>query len=184
MKGGVGATLVHRYARSLFGAARDGQLLGPVRKDLAALHDLWLEQGELKALLMNPGLSRKKVRAILEALATRMEVCDMTRAFIALLLEKDRLEILADTQPEFEKLVREYEGKIEVRVTTAVPADESLQRHIMAHLKEKSGKDPIVQWHQDSGILGGLVIEWPDRVFDGSLARKVDNMKERLAGQV
>ena len=177
-----GGAIVSRYARSLFGAALEKKALDAVRRDLQSLHDLWQEQPELKLLLANPGLSRKKVKAILNSLEDKLSVSDITRRFVDLILEKDRLEILSDIQPVFEKLLLEHEGKVEVTVTTAVPVNDSLQTRIESHLKEKSGRDPIVTWQQNPQLLGGLVIEWPDYVFDGSLARKLDNMREHLAG--
>jgi F-type H+-transporting ATPase subunit delta len=124
------------------------------------------------------------VRAILTALAEKLQLNEISRAFIDVLLDKDRLDILPAIQPRFERLMLEYEGKIEVTVTTAVPVNDLLQIQIEQHLKSKSGKDPVVEWRQNPAIIGGVVIEWPDHVFDGSLARKVENMKAQLAGNV
>ncbi len=180
----VPGALISRYARSLFAAARDRKCLDAVRSDLRALDELWKENPELKALLVNPGLSRKKVRAILEAISGRLRLNEISRAFIDVILDKDRLDLLSEVQPVFERLVFEYEGKIAVKVTTAVPVDGEVQRQIQEHLKRKSGKDPVVEWRENPAILGGLVIEWPDHVFDGSLARKVENLKNQLSGNV
>jgi F-type H+-transporting ATPase subunit delta len=176
--------LVSRYARSLFGAAQERQSLDAVRRDLQALHQLWDEHPELKALLLNPGLSRKKVRAILTSVAEKLQLNAVSRAFIDVLLDKDRLDILPAIQPRFERLMLDHEGKIEVKVTTAVPVSDQLQMQIELHLKSKSGKDPVVEWRQNPALIGGVVIEWPDHVFDGSLARKIENMKAQLAGNV
>ena len=183
MKIGLG-TIVSRYARALFAAAVETKQIDAVRRDLKSLHELWQEQPELKLLLMNPGLSRKKVKAILNSLEDKLAVSDVMRRFVDLVLEKDRLNILDDIQPVFEKLLLAHEGKIEVRVTTAVPVDEPLQKQIETHLRKSSGKEPMVSWQQNPALLGGLVIEWPDHVFDGSLSRKIQNMQVELAGRV
>ncbi len=183
MKLGFG-TIVSRYARALFLAAVKLDVLEDVRRDLLSLHDLWIEQPEVRVLLLNPGLSQAKVQAILDALSDRFQFTEATRRFIHLLLEKDRLQILADVQPVFEKLVFEKEGRIKVKVTTAVPVDGHLQDRIISHLKTKSGREPVVAWQHDPNLLGGLVIEWPDRVYDASLARKLQNMSAQLAGTI
>ena len=180
----VGGAIVSRYARSLFAAALEKQALDAVRRDLWSLHDLWREQPELRLLLSNPGVSRKKVKAIFNSLEDKLAVSDVMRRFVDLILEKDRLDILEDIQPVFEKLLLAHEGKVEVTVTTAIPVNEPLQKQIETHLRQSSGREPVISWQQDAQILGGVVIEWPDRVFDGSLARKIQNMKLQMAGNV
>lgn len=180
MKGAAGA-LVTRYARSLFAAARERGALNEVRRDTQAFYELWAEQPELKALLLNPGLSCKKLRNILTAIADKLALNQISRAFIDVLLDKDRLEILADVHPVFERLMFVHEGKIAVKVTTAIPLSGGLQQQIEQHLKRHSGKDPVVEWRENPAIIGGVVVEWPDRIYDGSLARKIQNMKLQLA---
>jgi len=181
---GAPGALVSRYARSLFAAAAERKALDAVREDLRAIHRLWKEQPELRSLLLNPGLSRMKVRAILTSLAERLGLHAVSRAFIDVLLDKDRLELLAGVQPVYERLILDHEGKIEVKVTTAVVITENLRQQIAQHLRKKSGKDPVVEWRQDPRIIGGIVVEWPDHVFDGSLARKIQNLQVQLAGTV
>ena len=177
-------TIVSRYARALFFAAVQLDMLEAVRRDLQSLHELSSEQPEGRVLLLNPGLSRAKVQAILDALSSKLQFTEATRRFIHLLLEKKRLQILGDLQPVFEKLVFEKEGRIQVKVTTAVPVSGHVQDRIISHLKSKSGREPVVDWQHDPNLLGGLVIEWPDRVYDASLARKLQNMSAQLAGTI
>jgi F-type H+-transporting ATPase subunit delta len=175
-------TIVRRYARALFAGAVKRGAVDDVRRDLQSLNELWADQPELKVMLLNPGLSQAKVQAILNALAEKLQLGDVSRRFVSVLLEKDRLEILPQIQPVFEQLVFEQEGWISVTVTTAVTVDSSLQARIVSHLKQKSGREPVVAWRQDPELLGGLVIQWPDHVYDASLARKLLNMTAQLSG--
>jgi F-type H+-transporting ATPase subunit delta len=183
MKAHVGTVAV-RYARSLFSVAQSQLALAEVRDDLQSLGDLWSENDELVALLMNPGLSKVKVNAIISSLMERMVLHAISRKFVNLLLEKDRLEILPAVVPAFEKLWREHAGEVEVTVTTALPLDSIMQEKVRVHLAAKSGKKPLVVWKADPGIVGGVVVEWPDRVFDGSLARKLEGLREHMAETV
>lgn len=180
MKHAPGA-LVTRYAKALFEAAVKAQALPQVRSDLDAISAAWREHPELAMLVVNPGLTREKVQAILMALADRIQAHVLTRNFICLLLDKQRIDILSGVGEHFEKLWRDHEGQIELSVITAVPVSEPLQKTIFEHLAKQSGKQPLITWKQDPDILGGIVVQWPDRIFDGSLARKLDNLKNHLA---
>ena len=177
----VSGALVRRYAKALFEAAAKADALAPVQADLSAITAAWREHPEFSQLVLNPRLSPARVKALLTALADRVQAQTLTRHFLNLLLEKRRLEILQELSPHFERLWRQHRGEVDVRVTTAVPVAEPLRQTIVAHLQERSGKKPLVTWREDARLLGGLVVEWPDRVFDGSLARKLKNLRVSLA---
>jgi F-type H+-transporting ATPase subunit delta len=177
----VSAALVSRYARSLFQAADEANALEAVHADLSAITAVWREQREFALLVMNPRLSRERVHSLLDALADRIEAHHLTRRFLQLLIEKERLEILSDVGAHFDRLWRDHQGEIEVTVTTALPVSEETQGRVRDHLAARSGQTPLITWRQNEAILGGLIVEWPDRVFDGSLARKLQNLAAYLA---
>jgi F-type H+-transporting ATPase subunit delta len=180
----VSAALVSRYARSLFHAALDANALEAVHADLSAVTAVWHEQREFALLVMNPRLSREKVRALLDALADRLQAHPLSRRFLYLLIEKKRLEILSDVGLHFDRLWRDRQGEIEVTVTTALPVSDDLKTRVRDHLARRSGQTPLITWRQDEAILGGLIVAWPDRVFDGSLSRKLQNLTAHLAQAV
>jgi F-type H+-transporting ATPase subunit delta len=176
--------LANRYARALFQVPSKEACLHEVRADVASLGEVWKDNPEFTLLLLNPRLTKAKVTGMLDALLEKMKAHVVSKQFIHLLLEKDRLNILPALVPSFEKLWRDHEGEIEVIVTTAVPVSDPLQAEIKSYLSNKSGKKPIVEWKYDPSILGGIIIQWPDKVFDGSLARKLDVLKDRMSEAV
>ncbi len=177
----VSRALVSRYAHALFFAARDLKVLDAVRADIDALSAAMRDYPELSLLLANPRLPREKVRGILRSLADKVHAADLSRNFLNLLVDKDRLAILNDLGDTFDRLWRDAHGEIDVRVDTAVPVSDELRSVIHAHLKDRSGRQPQIQWNTDPALLGGIVIVWPDRVFDASLARKLENLKAQMA---
>ena len=175
------AALVSRYARSLFQAAQDRNAVENVHEDLAGVTAVWNEQREFALLVTNPRLSREKVRSLLDALADKLQAHDVTHRFLRLLIEKDRLEVLSDVGAQFERLWRDFKGEITVAVTTAEAISDEMKTRIRDHLAQRSGKTPHITWREDAAILGGIIVEWPDRVFDGSLARKLAKMQTYLS---
>jgi F-type H+-transporting ATPase subunit delta len=173
--------LVSRYARSLFAAALDQNVLSEVRADLEGLSAVWRENREFVLLVLNPRFSRDKVRAMMDSLGDRLNLQPLTRRFVHLLIEKDRLEMMGQLEAPFQELWRDQQGEVPVTVETALPISDGLKERIRDHLAQRSGRTPVITWNCNPDILGGLVVYWPERVFDGSLARKLENLKRHLA---
>jgi F-type H+-transporting ATPase subunit delta len=173
-----------RYARALFLVAKEGEVVGEVENDLQTLDATLTDHNELIAAILNPGLGKKQVRGVLNSLSSKLNFHPVTRKFIDLLLEKRRLELLSTIPAYYHKLFLEHQNQVEVKVTTAVVPDEALKSNIQAHLAKRSGKKPLITWLTRPEILGGLVVEWPESVFDGSLTRKLKELENRMVEAV
>lgn len=174
--------LVSRYARALFKVAVEKNAVENVRADLAEIQLTLDSHAEFAAILMNPSVTAIRVKKLLEALAAKLNAHELTSRFVKLLVDKDRLDILRSISPVFEQLCRDHLGQIDVHVTTAVPVSEAIQQQILTHLAKRSGKKPLVSWATDPALLGGIIVHWPDRVFDGSVVRKIAALKAHMAG--
>lgn len=183
MKGFEGA-LGLRYARSLFQASLKAECAADVERDLAAIAAIYKENRELPVLLASPSLGNAKRRAILMSIADKAGFCEMTRRFIDLLLEKSRLEILESIPDRFHKLYRDHQGEVEVTVSTAVPLSDAMKQSVTQSIAAKSGKKPVVTYHVNPALIGGIVVQYPDHILDGSLARKVQDLGKRMAAAV
>lgn len=179
MKGFVGA-LPTRYARSLFQAALQAKCAADVESDLAAIDAVFKENRELPHLLANPSIGDAKRRGILMSIAQKLGFCEMTKRFIELLIEKGRLEILGSIPSRYHELWRDHQGEIEVTVQTAVQVSDAVKQTVTQSIATRSGKKPIVTFKVNPAIIGGIVVEYPDHVLDGSLARKVLELQKRL----
>jgi len=62
----------------------------------------------------------------------------------------------------------------------ARPVDEALRQQIAARLSEVIGKQVLPHFHEDPGILGGIIVRVGDRVFDGSVRRKMTLLRRQL----
>ncbi|MBK6766257.1 MAG: ATP synthase F1 subunit delta [bacterium] len=172
MKGFVGA-LPTRYARSLFQAAIKTDCAADVERDLTAIGAVFKENRELPLLLGNPSLGNPKRRAILHSIGAKLGVCEMTKRFIDLLIDKGRLEILDMIPGRYHELWRHHQGEVEVTVQTAVAVSDAVKQSVTQSIAARSGKKPIVSFKVNPALIGGIVVEYPDHVLDGSLARKV-----------
>jgi len=65
-------------------------------------------------------------------------------------------------------------------VTLSADPDARLEKHIVERLTEALGREVRAHFRTDHGILGGVVVRVGDRVFDGSLRRRVAALRRQL----
>ena len=80
-----------------------------------------------------------------------------------------RTELVSEVARQTRQLFDEAQGRTNVVVTLAREADASLLDAITQTVRQKIGKEPILEVKIDPEIVGGLEIRVGDTVFDGSV---------------
>jgi len=65
-------------------------------------------------------------------------------------------------------------------VRSAVPLTEEERRQLKRRLREQFGQEFVLRVEVDPSLIGGLVVRAKDRVFDGSVAGRLDALSEQL----
>ncbi|TWT89938.1 ATP synthase subunit delta [Pseudobythopirellula maris] len=81
----------------------------------------------------------------------------------------ERIVLLGEVARQARMLHNEALGRVEVRVTTADPADPALLSEIGQAIGAKLGFEPVLVTAVDPEMIGGVEIRVGDTVFDGSL---------------
>jgi F-type H+-transporting ATPase subunit delta len=172
-----------RYARALFDVAvRERADLERVGQDLAGFSDLFDNQETLKKVLLNPAVPVPRKRAAVVELTKRLEVAPIVGKLLALLAERDRLIVLPDLVASYQERVLEYQKIVRAELTTATPLDAANAQAIEQRLAQATGRRVRLQTRVDPGIIGGLVAKVGSTVYDGSVTRQLEKMKQRLVG--
>ena len=80
-------------------------------------------------------------------------------------------------------LVDEHAGRIRATVTSARPLDPMLETRLKTALEKQSGKTVILEKKEDPSIVGGLVTQLGDLVYDGSVRTQLQQMREQLLSE-
>ena len=85
---------------------------------------------------------------------------------------------------EFERLCDVKEKVVHATVTTAIKLDDDQLEKLSAKFAERIGANKIVFNNIiDEKIIGGVVIEANNQIFDGSISSKINKVKRLLANQ-
>lgn len=182
----IGTLLARRYAKALFEVVKkaDGALEGhfeKVSQELKNFCTLLEDNPGLQNIFYNPSISIRHKKKLLEELIQRASPLPIVANFITLLLEKGRLRNLPIIASVFEQLSYQVLNKAQVTVTAAWPLSEKEEIELKARLHQLTGaKEVILSLKTDPQLIGGMVVQVGSTVYDGSLKRQLENLKEEL----
>jgi F-type H+-transporting ATPase subunit delta len=171
--------VAHRmYARALLEAAKEQGRLGEVREQLGDFVASVRDVPELRELLRNPQVDPGAKVSILESLLGDAD--ELVRNFLLLLAQRGRAAELEEIEREFERLVAEEEGRIEVELTTAVELSEEDAKSIVSQIEQAAGRTVEARRNVDPSLLGGIVLQAGSLRVDASVRGRLERLRREL----
>lgn len=174
----VSDLVAHRYAAAYLELASRSGDVPAWRSGLATATERLGDERAL-AVLGNPRVDAAGRTRF--ALSLLDGVPDPARNLARLLVERGRAAVLPKLLEEFDRLSDRASGRLRAEVVTAVPVDDTLEQQINKALAERLGAPVQTTVRQDPAILGGLVIRIGDRVIDGSIRTRLQQLRTSLA---
>lgn len=178
-------TAATRYARALLDVAiKEKADLERIEQELAGF-EAWLEaQPALKKVLLNPAVPVPRKRAAVAELTSHAALTPMVAKLLVLLAERDRLILLPDLVASYRDRLADYRKIVRAEVTTATPLTPERVQQIQKSLARVTGQSVTLQTRIDPLIVGGLVAKVGSVVYDGSVTRQLQKLRERLVESV
>ena len=120
----------------------------------------------------------EKLKMICEVFEDK--VSDVVLNFMCVLTENGRLINFGEIFLEFKKLYFEHIGIVEVEVITTAQLSERLVQKLKDKLSKQLNKQVILDTKIDEKLLGGIVIKYDNKQIDGSLRRKLADIKSSI----
>jgi len=173
--------LGRQYANALFDAARKNGQLGRVRQDVASFTELLDAHDELRRVLGNPAVRPTEKAALVEALIVALGgSSDEWKRLLLLLAERDRLGSLNDVIAAFNERTMAVDGIVRAEITTANALDDASKLALSGALSRALDREVRMTERVDPAIIGGIVAKVGSVVFDGSVTRQIERLRERL----
>ena len=179
----VTGSLARRYAKALLSLGIEQQTYDALGKELDRLASAYHASPDLQNALTNPSFPLEKRRLVLDELARRLGLSKVVRNFVMLLLDKGRISALPDIARVYRTLVDEHAQRVRATVTSARPLDPVLETRLKTALEKQSGKTVILEKKEDPSIVGGLVTQLGDTVYDGSVRTQLQQLREQLLSE-
>jgi F-type H+-transporting ATPase subunit delta len=141
--------------------------------------DVLAASPEIETALTSGLVKQDALLALIDrAIAPR--VSQVLANFLRVLVTHGRLGLLPVIAREVGVKFDEQMGRKRVKVTSSHPVDAGRLDHIRRSLDAALPFEPIVDVDVDPRLLGGLVIQVGDKVYDASLRTRLDQLRERL----
>ncbi|MBA4107623.1 MAG: ATP synthase F1 subunit delta [Pirellula sp.] len=105
------------------------------------------------------------------------KVSKTTLNLLKVMARHKRLNLLRDVAKVSRKLWQDRSGRIPVELETANPLDAALEKEILVAFGDVLGADPIVTQRVNPDLIAGFVIRVGDRVYDGSIQTRLEQMR-------
>jgi F-type H+-transporting ATPase subunit delta len=176
------STAATRYARALLDVAvREKADVDQIEGELASLVDLFAQYPALERVFLNPVVPAPRKRAAMEALTARAGVLPILAKLLGLLAERDRLVLVPGLLAAFRDRLLDYRNVVRAEVTTTTPLAPERAKSIEASLARLTGRTVALSTKVDPTIIGGVVTRIGSTVYDASVTRHLERMREKLA---
>jgi F-type H+-transporting ATPase subunit delta len=174
----VATAAAKRYARAAFDLAQQDGSVERWSRRLADVRDL-LADPDVAAVLNNPTIATEQRDALV---ATSPRPLDEEGTNLArLLIESGRIDEAPGIEEEFQRLADDAAGRVRATVTTAIELEAQDRDRVQSELSKRLAKDVRLSVAVDPRILGGMRLQYGDRVVDASVATKLEQLRRRLA---
>lgn len=165
------------YARALLETA------GPERRDaigdsLDAVVASWEQAPETRLFLEAPAVTVEQKRRVLEALRGTLD--DQLVDFLAVVVGKQRAGELAAIAAAYRELADRAAGRVQATVRSAVPLEEEFLQSLRAGLQARLGRTVLLEAVIDPALVGGLVVEAEDTVWEASVHGWLARMRKDM----
>ncbi len=174
--------IASRYAKSLLDFAVEQNSVQEILGDMNTFKAM-AENRDLQLLLKSPIVNAVTKQKVFTALFGD-KLSKTTNSFFEIILRKGRESYLGSIADSFIALYKQSRGISDVTLTTATPLSEEVLARIKGELLKSTATDKEVEikTEVDPAILGGYIIEIGDRLYDDSVAHKLEELKKNFVG--
>ena len=133
----------------------------------------------ISVALESPRVSKAVKAALLERALGDLAPPEFVR-FLQTVVRRGRQGLLGEIAQQYQGLVDVTLNRVHAGVTLLEEPDARLQKEVIERLSRAIGKEVRAHFRADRGILGGVVVRVGDRIYDGSVRRKLATLRRRL----
>jgi len=166
------------YAEALYESAVDQGSVPEVAAQLVEFREAVAASPELQDVLANPEFETRVKKDVIAKLLVGAN--PLVANFMQVLLDRGRAGELAEIADGFAARVAVAEGRLRVRIRTAIPLPDDLRARLIAQISERTDRAVDIDTIVDPEIVGGLVIETGGSVVDASVRARLADLRQTM----
>ena len=172
-------TIALRYAETLFELAERHEGVEAYGEGIELVGRLLNEHPDFRRLLETPRVNAEAKKAMVRKVFGDVLPKKLV-SFLLVVIDKRRQRLLQSIALQFRLLVDEHQNRTHVDVTVARQLDDDAVAELARRLTEILGKEAIPHVQVRPQLLGGVVVRAGDTIYDGSLRRRIEDMRRQM----
>lgn len=171
-------SIARNYAEALFTLGEHGGRTAEYADLIGAMAAAIASAPEVEAVLVSPRVP-KAAKADLLARALPAAPRDFV-LFLQAVVRRGRQSLFSEIAEAYQGLLDVKLNRVHARVVVAREPNAALQDSIREALAAALGKDVVPEFMVDPEILGGTIVRVGERVYDGSVRRRMTRLRRQL----
>jgi len=163
-------------------AAEGSGTLDDVEDELFRFERLLEREPSLRAALTDPGLPAERKSALLRSLLSG-QAQDATVRLLEIVVTRPHGRSLEAAIQDLLELAAARRARYVAQVRVARPLEAAQETRLQASLTRLYGREVSLQVDVDPTVLGGLEVRVGDEVIDGTVSRRLNDVRRSLAAQ-
>jgi F-type H+-transporting ATPase subunit delta len=171
---------VDGYAAAIFDLARTEEEPERIEQELLAVARAVESSNELRSTLTDPQLPAERKQGIVDDLIGG-RASSLTGGIVSFIVGQGRIGDFPAIVDGFIERAAASRSKAVAEVRSAVALDPAVLERLERELSRVTGKQVEVKASVDPAVLGGVVAQVGDVVIDGSVARKMADLRRVMS---
>ncbi|MFW5980411.1 MAG: ATP synthase F1 subunit delta [Halanaerobiaceae bacterium] len=171
--------IASKYSQALYELGQNNNNLIKIKDELNEVWQIIEENVKLKNVLFHQRILRDEKKEVLEKLFAD-KISRVMLNFLKLLIDKRRIYYLEFIINEFNQKVNQAREILQIKVISAIPLNDQLFNKLSSKLDQILDYQIVLEQTQDPSILGGLKLKINNKIIDGSIKTRLENLNERL----
>ena len=170
------------YASALYIAAVKANSVEKVESEILQFVEAVKNSTKVSQFISDLSVKKDIRVKVIEDIAGQSKFSDVTKNFLVLVAENGRRKNIETIAKRYRELAMAYKGEVKAIVTTVIPLPAEEEKALKETLQQMLGTGAKVHLEQkiDPSILGGLVLEFSQKVFDMSIKTRAQQMERIL----
>ncbi len=171
--------IAKRYADALFEVSQELNKIEPIQNELQFISSCLNDYPEVDLLLKSPLIQLQEKKDILTQVFNQ-QISKEVMNFLFVLLDKRRQGYIKAIIEEFKVMANAVRNEVEAVAYTAELMTQTDILQLQTKLSATSGKNIKLTNVVNKDIVGGVLIKLGDKVIDGTVKSRLDQMKNQL----
>jgi F-type H+-transporting ATPase subunit delta len=176
----VSHSIARRYSKALLELGVETGTLDTLVKEIDSAAQTYESSQELQDALANPLVPIEAKHAVIEEIAERLSVGQMTKNTLRMLVDRSRISLIGHIAQGLREMNDARRGLVRAEVTSAAPMIDTYYVRLTEQLERMTGQKIAIDRKVDPAILGGVVTRIGDMIYDGSLRSRLEAMRASL----